>query len=179
MIIRSTTGGGSFSVVIDTEDVVGSLRTFRKEFGKIKRQTAIDIGNAEVLPYARAIAPKLVEATLMIGVAKGQAYLSTTSRGWRRQRFGYLNFGGTIGTPLFPTNARAIKFEGFDEWGNKVPMYRAAVKKPRHFKGKHFMEKARDARAEAFAEHMARSFESDLAHRVNAAQDARFIALGG
>ncbi len=159
-------GGIHISFKIETADVVGELKAFRHDFKIAKIAMQRKAGEREVLPFARTIAPRLLIPSMIVGSNLKGAYLTTNARGWKRARFAYLNFGGHIKTPLRPVRAKALRFNGLDEFGNRQMMYRAAVNTPRYFKGKRFMERAVNYRVQAYADDFARQIDGYLRRRL-------------
>lgn len=84
------------------------------------------------LPAARRLAPgHRIREALRAGATTRTAFIEVNLR--KAPEAGLLEFGGTVRTVLLPKNAQALK----TPFGP-----RAAVRKPRHYRGRHYLGRA-------------------------------------
>jgi hypothetical protein len=110
------------------------------EFKQIRRgarKTAGDAAQAAgekvALPHAKRHAPGFIKTTLVSKRRGTSATLTTRLPGKKARVVGLLEYGGTVRTRIVPRNGQAIVTP-------QGP--RAAVNKPRRYKGKHFLTDA-------------------------------------
>lgn len=132
------------------------LKAIRRRLGKDVGQIIGEIAEKHAVPIAKRLAPGIVAHTIVArGTSRG-AYLTTSARGMDRRRFGLLEFGGSIRGTI-PKQARRRKRgpsedgSGFRRAQRPIPIrtpngviFRAYVRRPRHYTGKHFLGRAAD-----------------------------------
>lgn len=127
------TGGLSISVKIDAERTSDEFKRIRRDTRRIAGEAAVAAGEKVALPAARRHAPGFIRTTLYVKRRGTDAVLTTRLPGKKGRVVGLLEYGGTVRTVIRPKNGQAILTpEG----------PRAAVNKPRKYKGKHFMSDA-------------------------------------
>lgn len=131
--------GTSWEIDVDLQGVDDQLREARKLINKRVKEGLSEAGRYAILPYVRADAagdfPKEAVAAITTKATSRRGYVTTRGSRTLDRIVGLLNFGGLITTPIYPTDAQAIKV------GNTGEL-RAVVRGFRRYRGKHVIERA-------------------------------------
>lgn len=153
---------------VDDRAVRAALRDARRDAQRIANEEIARISEERVLPLARQLTPRIVrDGTVLRVSAAGRPYLTTRGRGMRRRIFAYLNWGGTIRGEFGP---RRRGGRGPRALAIRTPqgvIYRARVRRPRHFEGKHFLERAASGSRRSVTRALARELPRALQARID------------
>lgn len=135
----NTTRAG-LRIEVDTDGLDLTKEQFAAARREMNARVKDGLGSAArtiALPEAKRLAPhhtgRLASSLTAKSTARA-AYLTTALRGKKGRYVGLMEFGGTVrGTILPKGKKQALKING---------RFVAKVTTPRHYKGKHFMERA-------------------------------------
>ncbi len=119
---------------VDASPTSAQFKVVKRELNNRLKAGMVKGAERSVLPRVRAHAPSVVQPYLTVraAVTRG-AYVTTRGPRQGDQITGLLNFGGTVRAPIFPQEAEALAIPGIG--------LRAAVRKPRHYRGKAFIQR--------------------------------------
>lgn len=122
---------------VDADPAEAAFKASRRELNSATRKALIRAAERVALPRVRLLAPSVIRSYLTARATTTRAYI--TVRGPRKfdRIAGLLNYGGIVTTKLRPVEAKALIVA--------PGIYRAAVNRPRRYKGKHYIEKGVDA----------------------------------
>lgn len=121
------------NVTVDAEPALRALALAQKE---LKTRVKLGLqrgGEVAVLPRVREVAPSIVKPWLTIKSTQTRVYVTTRGPRVQDRITGLLNFGGDVKTTILPTKKSAIYIPG-----SFSPI--AAVRSPRHYTAKRFIE---------------------------------------
>ena len=95
-----------------------------------------EAGQRAVLPKVRVLSTSVSLPFITVKATSRRLFITTRGSKLGDRITGLLNFGGTVTTPIRPKDKQALTVA--------PGVIRAAVTGPRKYRGKHFMEKARD-----------------------------------
>lgn len=122
-------------VRVDDARVAANLRAARRNIDRGVREGLKAGVERHGLPRARILAPgERIRKALTAGATTRKAYLQVSLR--KAPEAGLLEFGGTVRTIIRPKHAQAL----MTPFGP-----RAAIRKPRHYRGRHYLERAVEA----------------------------------
>lgn len=154
-------GGITFHLRVDDRAVMAGLRAQRREISEDVKETTLEAAENEVLPVVKAFAvPTRMKKTWVARSNTRGAWITTVVRGKGRAIIALLNFGGTSRATIKPKTRKALYFGG--RWA-------ASVSTPRHYTGKHFVEKAVNLQIGRFSAHVEREMTKRLAARISSA----------
>ncbi|MBA3689782.1 MAG: hypothetical protein H0W82_00015 [Actinobacteria bacterium] len=156
-----TAGGGGISVsfTIDDAAVLAALRAMRRDINQDVKKSMLDAAKAVTLPAVVALtAPSRGRMTMAAKATTRGAYITTNARGELRKVIGLLNFGGTVEAKILPKTKKALFF------GGDHPV--ASISTPRHYRGKHFIEKGIQATLGRFSAHVERQLTKIMQGRL-------------
>lgn len=130
---------------IDADQATDAFKAARRDIYRRQRSGTKRAGEQTILPRGRremAGHTPVGVSQLVVKTTSTTGFLTVANKKQGRI-VGLLNFGGTVKAPLVPKRKKAIAF------GNVVV---AEVDTPRHYRGLHFLEKARDEGLQEFGE---------------------------
>ena len=147
------------SIRVDADPTSAQFKAVRRQLNARLRAGMAKGAERAAMPSIRRLAPSVVQPYLTVRAAatKG-AYITTRGPIQGDRITGLLNYGGIVRTPIRPQEAEALAIPGIG--------LRAAVTKPRVYRGKAFIERgllaAKGGLEEAVLEEVMDSF-GDLA----------------
>lgn len=155
-----------FTVRVDDARVLAALADSRSELSRDVREVMLVAARRKAVPLANAYAPRFTD---MDG-AKGHVIANASQKGayltfrsglskMARARDAMFEFGGAIRTPLAPKKAHALLLAD--------GTFRMTVTKPRHIKGKHYMQRATDESIPTFIRELEREIPRLIQRRID------------
>lgn len=139
-------GGGaqsSFKVRVDDKAFQNGVTAARRDIRRREKQATVRAGEKTILPKARAITPTFLKGTLAVRADWHGGMLTVLGKRTLKRAAGLLNFGGTRRDVLKPKQGEALVVNG--------QPYKA-IKGPRVYRAKHFMEKGVSAGIDEFGD---------------------------
>lgn len=130
---------------IDADQAIDAFKAARRDISRRARSGTKRAGEQTILPRGRRgvgghtpVSP----SQLIVKTTSTTGFL--TVAGKKQGRIvGLLNYGGTVSAPIVPKKKKAVSFGG---------VVVSQVTAPRHYRGLHFLEKARDEGLEEFGQ---------------------------
>jgi hypothetical protein len=129
-----TAGQVSFGVRIDSARVEHDFKAAQREIKRKAAEGIKEAGQREMLPPVKRRAPAVIAHSLTTKATSTRGYVTTLGSRKADRITGLLNFGGTVKAPIKPKKKQALMI-------GKTGEFRAVVTKPRHYRGKHFIER--------------------------------------
>lgn len=139
-------GGGaqsSFKVRVDDEAFQNGIVQARKEMRKREKAATVRAGEKTILPKALHLTPSFLKPGLKVRADWHGGMLTVLGKRTVKRAAGLLNFGGVRRDELRPKKGAAMVING-------RPI--KAVKAPRVYRAKHFLEKGVTAGIDEFGE---------------------------
>lgn len=155
----------AITIDVDDQGVMAALREEKREIRRDVKDVFLVAANRTAVPAAKRLAPggprtRIRENLVARSTTRG-AYLTTSSRGWRRRVAGLYEFGGKVRGEIKPGNgARAIPI------GPNI--FRARVTKPRLYFARRYMQRGVRAALPAFEHHVERELADRMQRRIDA-----------
>lgn len=145
------------AIHVDNAETLAALRMARRQIDRGIREGLKAGAEKHGLPRAKILAPEEnIVAALTAGATIRTAYIQMDLR--IAPEGGLLEFGGTVRTVIRPVNAKALSLPAGP---------RAIVRNPRHYRGKHFMQRAVDQTLDAVIEESQQALARVFGQYVN------------
>ena len=146
-------------VEVHAEDVLAGLDTQLATMNTDIQRISLAAAESEVLPRTKALAiPTRLSGTMTVTTTGAGLAIDTTASGQNAAIMTLLNRGGTVDTIIRPHAAKALALPG--------GIIRAAVKGPRHYRGRRFVEKSIQQRLTPFSQRIERDLARVIAGHI-------------